>query len=63
MGSGSGSEDAKQIRKDRKHRQLGSVKGRCGWQPLTLVTMAFHQRLLMKADCRGIVREPQERGE
>lgn len=37
------------------------LKGRCGWQPLTLVTMGFHQRLLMKADCQGIVREPRGR--
>lgn len=35
------------------------LKGRCGWQRLTLVTMGFHQRLLMKADCQGIVREPK----
>lgn len=35
----------------------GPLKGRCGWQPLTLVTMSFHQRLLMKADCQGIGRE------
>lgn len=41
----------------------GPLKGRCGWQQLTLVTMGFHQRLLMKADCRGIVREPREREE
>lgn len=39
----------------------GPLKGRCGWQPLTLVTMGFHQRLLMKADCQGIVREPRGR--
>lgn len=37
------------------------LKGCCGWQPLTLVTMAFHQRHLMKADCQGIVREPRGR--
>lgn len=37
------------------------LKGRCGWQPLTLVTMGFHQRLLMKADCQGTVREPKGR--
>lgn len=35
----------------------GPLKGRCGWQPLTLVTMSFHQRPLMKADCQGIGRE------
>lgn len=35
----------------------GPLKGRCGWQPLTLVTMSFHQRPLMKADCQGIERE------
>lgn len=35
----------------------GPQKGRCGWQPLTLVTMSFHQRPLMKADCQGIERE------
>lgn len=39
----------------------GPLKGRCGWQPPTLVTMGFHQRLLMKADCQGIVREPRGR--
>jgi len=39
------------------------LKGRCGWQPLTLVTTGFHQRPLMKADCRGTVREPRGRKE
>lgn len=39
------------------------LKGRCGWQLLTLATMGFHQRLLMKADCQGIVREPRGREE
>lgn len=37
------------------------LKGRCGWQLLTLATMGFHQRLLMKADCQAIVREPRGR--
>lgn len=40
-------------------RTARPLKGRCGWQLLTLVTMGFHQRLLMKADCQGIVREPR----
>lgn len=44
------------MKRDGERRQAGPLKGCCGWQPLTLVTMSFHQRLLMKADCQGMGR-------
>lgn len=47
---------ARKWRERWRAQTAGPLKGHCGWQPLTLVTMSFHQRLLMKADCQGIGR-------
>lgn len=62
-GGGGGRETGRWQRGEERQRvkTVGPLKGRCGWQPLTLVTMGFHQRLLMKADCWRTVRELQEK--
>lgn len=53
-------DDGKEVRKRQSVQTARPLKGRCGWRQMTLVTMVFHQKLLMKADCWGIVREPRE---